>query len=134
MLSKQLSEQFRHGYVGSEHLLLALCMETDGVASNVLHANDITEEKIVRLIDEQIALPGKIAKKEREGFTPKVESLLDLAQELAESFDSDEIGTEHLLLAIISDADNLAVRLLNTLSVNPPETVCRYTCRDGGKP
>ena len=119
MLSKQLSEQFRHGYVGSEHLLLALCMETDGVASNVLHANDITEEKIVRLIDEQIALPGKIAKKEREGFTPKVESLLDLAQELAESFDSDEIGTEHLLLAIISDADNLAVRLLNTLSVNP---------------
>ena len=57
MLSKQLSEQFRHGYVGSEHLLLALCMESDGVASNVLHANDITEEKIVKLIDEQIALP-----------------------------------------------------------------------------
>ncbi len=119
MLAKQLSEGFKHGYVGSEHLLLALCMEKSGVAAAVLAANDIDEEKIVKLIDEQIALPGRVAKKEREGFTPKVESILDLAQELAESFDSDEIGTEHILLAIISDADNLALRLINTLSVNP---------------
>ncbi len=118
-LAKQLSDRFKHGYVGSEHLLLALCMEKSGVAAMVLQANDIDEEKIVRLIDEQIALPGKVAKKEREGFTPKVESILDLAQELAQSFDSEEIGTEHLLLAIISDADNLALRLINTLSVNP---------------
>jgi ATP-dependent Clp protease ATP-binding subunit ClpC len=94
-------------------------MEKSGVASNVLLANDIDEEKVIRLIDEQIALPGRVAKKEREGFTPKVESILDLAQELAESFDCEEIGTEHLLLAIISDADNLAIRLINTLSVNP---------------
>ena len=118
-MAEQLSAQFKHGYVGSEHLLLALCMEKSGVASNVLLANDIDEEKVIRLIDEQIALPGRVAKKEREGFTPKVESILDLAQELAESFDCEEIGTEHLLLAIISDADNLAVRLINTLSVNP---------------
>ncbi len=118
-LAGQLSARFKHGYVGSEHLLLALCMEKSGVASNVLLANDVDEEKVIRLIDEQIALPGRVAKKEREGFTPKVESILDLAQELAESFDCEEIGTEHLLLAIISDADNLAVRLINTLSVNP---------------
>ncbi|MCR5688443.1 MAG: ATP-dependent Clp protease ATP-binding subunit [Lachnospiraceae bacterium] len=118
-LAKQLSDGFKHGYIGSEHLLLALCMEKGGAAAMVLAANDIDEEKIVKLIDEQIALPGHVAKKEREGFTPKVESILDLAQELAESFDSDEIGTEHILLAIISDADNLALRLINTLSVNP---------------
>ncbi len=118
-MAKQLSERFKHGYVGSEHLLLALCMEKSGVAAMVLQANDIDEEKIVKLIDEQIALPGKVAKKEREGFTPKVEAILDLAQELATSFDCEEIGTEHLLLAIISEADNLAIRLINTLSVNP---------------
>ncbi|MCR5673977.1 MAG: ATP-dependent Clp protease ATP-binding subunit [Lachnospiraceae bacterium] len=118
-LARQISEKFKHGYVGSEHLLLALTMEKSGVAAMVLAANDVDEEKIVKLIEEQIALPGKVAKKEREGFTPKVESILDLAQELAESFDSDEIGTEHILLAIISDADNLALRLINTLSVNP---------------
>ena len=118
-MAKELSAGFKHGYIGSEHLLLALCMEKSGVAAAVLAANDINEEKIVKLIDEQIALPGKIAKKEREGFTPKVEAILDLAQELAGSFDSEEIGTEHILLAIISDADNLALRLLNTLSVNP---------------
>jgi len=118
-LAKQRSEGFKHGYVGSEHLLLALCGEKSGVAAMVLAANDIDEEKIIKLIDEQIALPGNIAKKEREGFTPKVESILDLAQELAESFDSEEIGTEHILLAIISDGDNLALRLINTLGVNP---------------
>ncbi|MBR1909401.1 MAG: ATP-dependent Clp protease ATP-binding subunit [Lachnospiraceae bacterium] len=118
-MAGQLSAQFKHGYIGSEHLLLALCMEKSGVAANVLLANDVDEEKVIRLIDEQIALPGRVAKKEREGFTPKVEAILDLAQELAESFDCDEIGTEHLLLAIITDSDNLAVRLINTLSVNP---------------
>ncbi len=118
-MAGQLSAQFKHGYIGSEHLLLALCMEKSGVAANVLLANDVDEEKVIRLIDEQIALPGRVAQKEREGFTPKVEAILDLAQELAESFDCDEIGTEHLLLAIITDSDNLAVRLINTLSVNP---------------
>ena len=118
-MAKQMSARFKHGYIGSEHLLLSLCMENGGVASNVLHANDVDEEKVIRLIDEQIALPGAVTAKEREGYTPKVESILDLAQELAESFDCEEIGTEHLLLAIISDGDNLAVRLLNTLSVNP---------------
>ncbi len=118
-MAKRSSEKFKHGYVGSEHLLLALCAENTGVAAMVLRANDITQEKIIGLISEQIELPGKVAKKEREGFTPKVETILDLAQELAESFDCEEIGTEHLLLAIITDADNLALRLINTLSVNP---------------
>ena len=117
--ARQYSESIKHGYVGSEHLLLALCGQGEGVAAKVLAANDITVEKIINLINEQIELPGTVAKKERDGFTPKVESILDLAQELAESFNSAEIGTEHLLLAIISDGDNLAVRLLNTLSVNP---------------
>ncbi len=117
--AKKTSAELKHGYVGSEHLLLGLCGLGTGVAAKVLAANDITVEKIISLISEQIELPGSVAKKERDGFTPKVESILDLAQELAESFDSDEIGTEHLLLALITDADNLAVRLLNTLSVNP---------------
>ena len=115
----EISQKMHHGYVGTEHILLALVSEKNGVARSVLELNDINEAKVSKLIDEQIALPGKVLKKEREGFTPKVEEILDLAQELAESFDQDEIGTEHILLAIISDGDNLALRLLNTLSANP---------------
>ena len=118
-LAKQLSIEMHHGYVGTEHILLALVSENGGVAKTVLNSNEIDEQKVLKLIDEQIALPGKVLKKEREGFTPKVEEILDLAQELAESFEQDEIGTEHILLAIISDGDNLALRLLNTLSANP---------------
>ncbi len=116
--ARKRSEELGHGYVGTEHLLLALCGRDGGVAGMVLASNEINEEKVMKLIDEQIALPGKVARKERSGFTPKVESVLDLAQELARSFDSDEIGTEHILLAIISDGDSLALRLINTLSVN----------------
>ena len=115
----EISQKMHHGYIGTEHILLALVAKKNTVAQSVLEANDITENKVSKLIDEQIALPGKVLKKEREGFTPKVEEILDLAQELAESFDQDEIGTEHILLAIISDGDNLALRLLNTLSANP---------------
>lgn len=115
--AKQISAEYKHGYIGTEHLLLALVKEKS-VASMVLEASDVNEEKIVNLISEQIALPGRVAQKDRDGFTPKVEEILDLAQEMAQSFDSAEIGTEHLLLALITDADNLAVRLLNTLSVN----------------
>ena len=118
-LAKQLSVELHHGYVGTEHLLLALVSESGTVAASVLNSNDIDEKRVQKLIDEQIALPGKVLKKEREGFTPKVEEILNLAQELAESFGQDEIGTEHLLLALISDGDNLALRLLNTLSANP---------------
>ncbi len=118
-MAGRLSAQYEHGYIGSEHLLLALCMEKSGVASNVLLANDVDEDKVLRLIDEQIALPGNVAQKDRNNLTPKLEAILDTSQEIAESFDCEEIGTEHLLLAIIADGDNLALRLLNTLSVNP---------------
>ena len=117
-LAKQISNEYKHGYIGTEHLLLALVREKS-TASMILENNDVDEEKIEKLIKEQIALPGKVLQREKDGFTPKALEILDLAQEIAESFDSDEIGTEHLLLAIITDADNLAIRLLNTLSVNP---------------
>lgn len=116
--AKQIAAKYKHGYIGTEHLLLALATE-ESVASMILEANDVSEDKIVKLIKEQIELPGKVAQKERDGFTPKVNEILDLAQELANSTDCEEIGTEHILLAIITEGDNLAIRLLNTLSVNP---------------
>lgn len=115
--AKQFSSENKNGYIGTEHLLLGL-VTVESTASMVLANNDVTDEKIKELINEQIALPGKVLQKERDGFTPKVEEILDLSQEIAESFESDEIGTEHILLALITDVDNLAVRLLNTLSVN----------------
>lgn len=116
--AKQLSAKYKHGYIGTEHILLALVKE-QCVASMILTSNDVTEDKIVNLINEQIALPGRVMQKERDGFTPKANEILDLAQEMATSTDCDEIGTEHILLAIITEGDNLALRLLNTLSVNP---------------
>ena len=118
LAAKKIAGELKHGYIGTEHILLALLNES-GVASMVLKANEVTEDKIIQLIKEQIELPGKVAQKERDGFTPQVEEILDLAQELAESFGQEEIGTEHILMAIISDGDNIGVRMLNTMQVNP---------------
>ena len=56
---------------------------------------------------------------ERDGYSPRTQRVLDLAQELAERFESDEVGTEELLLAIIKEPDCAASRLLNTMGVNP---------------
>lgn len=113
-----LSRECRHGYVGSEHILLAMVDEAHTVAGRVLIDNGATSVAIAKLIDEQIALPGKISLRERDGFTPKTLEIFDLAHEIAVGYGESEIATEHILIALIYDGDNLAIRLLNTISVN----------------
>ena len=113
-----ISAAMHHGYVGTEHILLALVRRGVGTASKVLVANEVKEEEIVKLINEQIALPGKVTQKERDGLTPKATEILEAADEAAAMTGSDMIGTEHILMAMIQDSDNLAVRLLNTMGIN----------------
>ena len=117
-LAEKSSKNLKHGYVGTEHLLLGLLHEGTGVAAKVLIDNGVREDEIRDLIKEQIAPTAAVSVKERKGYTPKLNAVLELAGEEAVRFGSDEIGTEHMLLAIIKDLDNLAVRLLNTLTIN----------------
>lgn len=114
----RLSKTCKHGYVGTEHILLAMAENRTTVAGSVLADNGVDAPAIAKLIDEQIALPGQVALRDRDGFSPKVNEVLDEADRIAGEYGSSEIGTEHILMGIISDGDNLAVRLLNTLSVN----------------
>lgn len=113
-----LSKECRHGYVGSEHILLAMVDEGHTVAGRVLIENGATAIAIAKLIDEQIALPGKVALRERDGLSPKTLEIFDLAAEIASGYKTQEIATEHILIALIYDGDNLAIRLLNTIGVN----------------
>lgn len=118
-LAGKLSRELKHGYVGTEHLLLGLIKEGTGVAAKVLLANGVSMENIVDLIEQQIAPGSDVSIKERDGFTPKVEEILAKSGEEAVHFKAKQIGTEHLLLSLIKDGENLAIRLLNTLTVNP---------------
>ncbi|MCR4740678.1 MAG: ATP-dependent Clp protease ATP-binding subunit [Lachnospiraceae bacterium] len=112
------SKKLKHGYTGTEHLLIGLIEEGSGVASRVLAENGARTETIEQLIRDQIAIADFVDIKERDGYTPKLTALLELAGEIAEGYKAEEIGTEHLLIALIKDADNLAVRILNTLGIN----------------
>ncbi len=114
-IAKRISRQMKFNYVGTEHILLALVKEGSGVAKEVLTANGVTEEKLQKMIQELISPDGEIAVLERDGNSPRMERVLDRASEEADYFDVDEIGTEHILLAIVKEGDCAASRLLNTL-------------------
>ncbi len=106
-------------YVGTEHILAGLLREGSGVAAEVLAANNIELEKLLELINELVAPGDEIAVMDRDGETPRTEAVLERASEIAERFECDEIGTEHLLLSMIKEGDCAACRLLNTMGANP---------------
>ncbi|MCR5222189.1 MAG: ATP-dependent Clp protease ATP-binding subunit [Lachnospiraceae bacterium] len=118
-MAAAFSRDLGHGYVGTEHLLLGLLEEGNGVAAKVLSENDVSKSAVLDLISKQIAPPSSVSVRERDGYTPKAQQIIFNSQIQAERFHASQIGTEHILLALLRDVDNLAVRLLNTISVNP---------------
>ena len=115
--AKNLTRKWNHPYVGTEHLLLALKKEFTGVASQVLAMNHVDEKKIIKIIEELVA-PMPDIKRKKVVFSPRLEFLLDNALQESVRQNSEKIGTEHMLLAMIKDADCVATRILVTLNVD----------------
>jgi len=115
--AKNLARKWNHPYVGTEHLLLALKKEFTGVASQVLGMNGVEDKKVVKIIEELVA-PGQDVRRKKIAFSPRLEFLLDNAMQEAVRQNSEKIGTEHMLLAMIKDADCVATRILVTLNVD----------------
>ncbi len=120
-LAEKLSKKLKRGYVGCEHILYGLIKEGEGVAAGILEHHEIAEETVLELIKELIAFDSEIDKKTSSNYSPRAEVILDLAAATAKKFHSLEIGTEHLLLAILKEGENVAVRMLNTLGVSVPK-------------
>ena len=106
-------------YVGTEHILAGLLKEGTGVAAEVLGANNVALEELLKLIDELVAAGEEVAVADRDGYSPRTQMVLDRAQEMADRFACEKVGTEHLLLAIVKEGDCAASRLLNTMGANP---------------
>ena len=117
MTAKSLAKKWGHPYVGTEHLLLALRREFTGVASQILAKHHVDEEKITKIIEE-LGAPKQEIKRKKMELSPRLEFLLDNALQEAVRQKSEKIGTEHLLLAMIKDADSVATRILATLNVD----------------
>ena len=116
-IAKSLAKRWKHPYIGTEHLLLALCREITGVAGQVLADHNVTEERVVKIVEKLVATePGE--KRTTIQYSPRLEFLLDNALLEASRQNSVKIGTEHMLLAMIKEADSVATRTLVTLNTD----------------
>ena len=115
-IASDFAKEFKHNYVGTEHILYGLVREGNGVASKVLENNGITSENVKEEIIELIGIGENeiIA----TGFTPRTKRVLENSYTEAKKIKYDYIGTEHLLIGIIKEEDCIATRILIDLNIN----------------
>ncbi len=117
-LAEETARKFKHNYVGTEHLLMGLLMQEDGTASAVLTDFHIDQERLEGLIDRLIAPPASVLTDGPRGYTPRAERVIEASFREAAGLESDSVGTEHLLMALLKETDCVGTRLLHTLEVN----------------
>lgn len=117
-LAEKTAVRMHAGYVGTEHILVGLLKENTGVAAKVLSDNGTDEAKIIEMIQELIVPDGLVAVLDKEKYSPRAQSVLEEAHRQADRFGAERTGTEHILLALLKEGENVAVRLLNTLGIS----------------
>ena len=117
-LSQEAAEELGHGYVGSEHLLLGLIREEDGVAHRVLAEFGVTDEMICSVLQRSVG-KGVSGAAPSQGLTPRAKSVVELAVSEASRMGSQAIGTGHLLMGILREGGNMGLRILRTVGVDP---------------
>ena len=118
ILAERAAKSLRQSYVGSEHILIGLLRENTGVAATVLQNNGVDVVQLKEMIKDLIAPQSSTLIAEQDGYSPRAQSILDEAHRQAERFHSDKTGTEHILLALLKEGENVAVRLLSTMGVS----------------
>lgn len=116
--ASRCARSLKQGYIGTEHILVGLLKEDTGVAAKVLADNGVEAGQVMDMIRDLIAFENGVAVKDREGYSPRAARILEEAHHQAARFGQKQTGTEHLLLALIKEGENVAVRLLNTLGAN----------------
>ncbi len=116
-LAKRTARSLKLNYVGTEHILMGLILEDGSVASRILIDNGIDENRMMDMIRDLIVPDSSVRTLDKDGFSPRAEKVLEEAHRMAERFHADKTGTEHILLALIREGENVAVRLISTLNV-----------------
>lgn len=120
-LAHEQAKYFKHQAVGTEHLLLALAIEREGIASKIFEQFSITSDDIQEEIERMIGYGtmDDMGPADYLPYSPKARQVLALAEQEAQQLNALKIGTEHLLLALISDEGILSSRILMSLDVLP---------------
>ena len=118
-IAKKAAAQFKHPYVGTEHLLWGLKKVYAGVAGQVLAQNQLDEEQMKKAMDMLVSTPeqGMSVRKSVE-LSPRLEYILEESRNEAANFHSEKVGTEHMLIAMLKDGDCIAAKMLSTLNIN----------------
>jgi ATP-dependent Clp protease ATP-binding subunit ClpC len=118
ILAKEEARRFNHDYIGTEHILLGLVREGEGVAATVLQKLGVSLENI-RLEIEKLVQPGPATQIMGDiPFTPRAKKALELAVEEARALGHNYIGTEHLLLGLIREGEGVASQVLLNLGLD----------------
>lgn len=117
-LAVEMAESLNHGYVGTEHLLIGLLQEGTGVAAKVLEENGVEEAKVVELVSQLITPDNSVQMAENAAYTPRARRVIENSYREAVRFKAAQIGTEHILIAILREGDCVASRLLNTIGIS----------------
>ena len=117
-LAAKAAKDLHQSYIGSEHLLVGLVREKTGVAAKVLKENGVDEIQLISMIKDLIAPEGNLAVQERDGYSPRAARILEDSHKQAQKYKNSMTGTEHILLAMLREGENVGLRLLNTLGIN----------------
>ena len=116
-LAQDEAQRFNHNYIGTEHILLGLVREEEGVAARVLRKMDVELAK-VRTAVEFIIGQGNQAVVGEVGLTPRAKRVIELAIDESRGLGHNYIGTEHLLLGLVREGEGIAAGVLESLGVN----------------
>ena len=117
-LAQEAAQDLGHGYVGCEHLLLGLLREEEGIAHRVLSEYGLTDEMITGILQRSVG-QGTAGDAPSQGLTPRAKSVIELAVGESQRMGAGYIGTEHLLMGLLREGSNMAVRILRTVGVEP---------------
>ena len=117
-LAQESAEELGHGYVGTEHLLLGLVREEEGIAHRTLSEAGLTDDVICGILQRSMGT-GLSGAAPSQGLSPRAKSAVELAVSESIRSGAGYIGTEHLLLGLLREGNNMALRILRSVGVDP---------------
>ena len=118
LLAKEEAKRFNHDYIGTEHILLGLIREGEGVAAAVLQNLGLSSEQIRLEVEKLVQLGPSTIVSGDIPFTPKAKKVIELAMDEARNLGHNYIGTEHLLLGLIREGEGIAAQVLVNLGLD----------------
>ena len=114
-LAEETARKCSHNYIGTEHILAGLLAVKGSTAGEILTEAGISLKKLLELMEKLVAPSSEVLLEEPQGYTPRSKKILEKASEEATNMESAEIGTEHILIAMLKETDCVGARLLHTM-------------------